>query len=85
MKTCVSGKKSYPTNEIAEEALIEAQSQYNYGRTTGPVAVYLCEDCGHYHLTSQGQMNDRLAQHLKEGKIQRNREASKWEAKWKRK
>ncbi len=84
MKSCVSGKRSYPTLAIAEEALIEARVQFD-GRGTGPVAVYPCEDCGQYHLTSHGQMNERLAQYLKEGKIQRNREARAWESKWKRK
>jgi hypothetical protein len=85
MKTCVSGKKAYSTQAIAEEVLIEAHTRYDYGRTTGPIAVYLCDDCGQYHLTSQGQMNERLEQYLKEGKIKRSKEANQWESKWRRK
>lgn len=85
MIKCVSGKKTYPSMEIAEGALIEAHSHYEYGNTGGPVAVYRCDDCGHYHLTSKGTMNNRLAQLIKEGKIGREREANRWLNKIKRK
>lgn len=81
---CVSNKKVYQTRELAEEALIEAHSQFEY-KGGGPIAVYQCEDCGYFHLTSKGQMNQRLADLLKEGKIGRAREANQWLHKIKRK
>ena len=63
---------------IAEGALIEARTRFEYRLGSGPVAVYKCEDCGYYHLTSKGEMNVRLAQYLKEGKIERQKEADRW-------
>lgn len=69
--------------DIAVEALIQAHTQFNYGKGSGPVAVYKCEDCGNYHLTSQGLMNATLASHLKEGKIDKAIEAEKWTRKFK--
>lgn len=78
MKPCVTGKKMYPTMEIAEDALIEARTQFEYKANQGPIGVYVCDDCGYYHLTSQGKMNDRLAAQLKDGKINLQKEANQW-------
>ena len=78
MIKCVSGKKCYPSQEIAEEALIQAHSHFDFGKSKGPVAVYQCEECGTFHLTSQGTMNGRLTQYLKEGKNHLQREANRW-------
>ncbi len=78
MKPCATSKKMYPSQEIAEDALIEARTQFDYKPNQGPVGVYLCEDCGYYHLTSQGKMNERLAAQLKDGKIKRQKEANQW-------
>lgn len=78
MRPCVTGKKMYPSQEIAEDALIEARTQFDYKVNQGPVGVYLCEDCGQHHLTSQGKMNERLAAQLKDGKIKLQKEANQW-------
>lgn len=78
MIKCISHKKVYPSQEIAEEALIEAHTHYHYAPGGGPVAVYRCEDCGYYHLTSQGIMNARLASSMANGKLGRDREANQW-------
>jgi hypothetical protein len=85
MKSCITGKKAFITYELAEEALLEAHRRYQYGRTSGPVAVYHCEDCGNYHLTSQGVMNEKLARYLTEGKGKRDQEAYHWTEKMKKK
>lgn len=85
MIKCISHKKTYPSQEIAEDALIEAHTHFDYGTRSGPVNVYQCDDCGHYHLTSQGTMNARLAQLIKEGTLQRQKEAQHWTSKLKRK
>ncbi|MCU0358878.1 MAG: hypothetical protein MUE95_15020 [Cyclobacteriaceae bacterium] len=84
MNKCISGKKSYPTQEMAEEALIDAHIVYDYGRTSGPIAVYLCEDCGQYHLTSAGIMNEKLAQYRKDGTLEKLRRARQWEGKYRK-
>lgn len=68
----------YSTLEMAEDALIEARTRFDYPPNSGPIAVYPCEDCGHYHLTSQGKMNEKLAKYLAEGKIQLQKEANRW-------
>lgn len=84
MIKCVSNKKVYPSKEIAEEALIEAHSQFDY-KGGGPVSVYQCEDCGYFHFTSKGPMNQKLAELIKYGKLNRSREANQWLNKIKRK
>ena len=84
MNRCISGKRVYATQQIAEDVLIEAWSRYDYNNNTGPVSVYKCEDCGNYHLTSTGPVNERLAKALAEGKIRQQREARRWEERFKR-
>lgn len=78
MVKCVSNKKVYPSKELAEDALIEAHTQFEYGRGSGPIATYLCEDCGYYHLTSKGVVNQKLGQLMKDGEVQRLKEANHW-------
>ena len=85
MIKCVSHKKVYPTLEIAEDALIDAHTHFDYAPHKGPVAVYQCENCGHYHLTSKGTMNKKLSQFISEGKINKQKEANRWLDKLKRK
>ena len=77
MIKCASNKKVYATRELAEEALIEAHSQFEY-KGGGPIAVYQCEDCGYFHFTSKGPVNQKLAEQLKGGNIKRAREANQW-------
>lgn len=84
MAKCVSGKRMYASQSIAEEVLIETQTRFEYGAAGGPIAVYQCEDCGQFHLTSKGPVNEKLSQALAEGKIRRQKEADKWSDKWKR-
>lgn len=81
MHKCPSGKRSYASAEIAEEALIEANIQFEFGRSSGPVTFYRCDDCGQYHLTSQGAMNERLAKLISEGKLNLLKESNRWNKK----
>ena len=69
MKSCPSQKKMYPSESVAIDALIEARTHFEFKLNQGPVAVYLCDDCSHYHLTSQGNMNTRLAKYLNDGTL----------------
>jgi hypothetical protein len=78
MKKCPSGKKSYQSLSIAEDALVEAHVQFNYSKSQGPKGVYLCTDCGNYHLTSQGNLNDRLSKMMSDGSLTRLKEANQW-------
>lgn len=85
MVKCVTSKRSYPTIELAEEALIEARTQFDFTPGHGPVAVYRCDDCGYYHLTSKGLMSEKLQKMLANGDIGRQKEANRWLDKIKRK
>jgi len=82
---CPTGKKIYPTEDLAVEALIGAWTAYDYPAGQGPQAVYSCEECGQYHLTSRGPMNTKLAEMLTKGDIRKQKEADRWEDKIKRK
>jgi hypothetical protein len=79
METCPSHKKIYLTKEIAEEALIEARTRYEYAHGQGPISVYKCDDCGYFHLTSKGIMNARLEQLQREGTLKLKKESDEWE------
>jgi hypothetical protein len=82
---CVTGKILYASEVLAEDALIEARTRFDYSAGHGPVAVYQCEDCGSYHLTSKGKMNERLADQLAKGSIHLQKEANRWLDKFKKK
>jgi hypothetical protein len=83
MRTCPTKKRQYLTQVQAEEALIEARKAYP--QREGPIAVYQCDDCGYYHLTSKGEVNSRLAEFLKSHKMDLHREADHWVKKMKKK
>ena len=74
MIRCSTGKKVYETLQTAEDALIDAYVKFN----RGPIAVYKCDDCGYYHLTSKGAMNKKLSSHLAAGKIKQQQDANAW-------
>jgi hypothetical protein len=84
MKKCSTGKRLYATEQLAEDSLIEAHIHFEYKSGTGPKAVYKCDECGSYHLTSQGSINARLSQLLADGTIQRKKEADGWNEKFKK-
>lgn len=82
MSTCSSGKRSYLNEDVAVEALIEAHVHFDYRKHSGPVAVYRCDSCGQFHLTSSGPMNQKLRQAIDDGTLEKLRMAKKWSSKW---
>lgn len=70
---CVSGKRAYEKQEDAEDALI--RSRINSGEH-GAKNIYLCDDCGHWHLTSKGPLSDLIDKYARE--IQRARTGEFW-------
>lgn len=84
MKKCVTGKRVYHSEQLAEDALIEAHIHFNYSAGGGPVATYRCDDCGEYHLTSRNPMNGRLAELLANGTIKKQKEVERWQNKFKK-
>jgi hypothetical protein len=84
MAGCVTGKKMYLTRTMAEQALIGAWVKNDYPSGAGPVAVYRCEDCKQFHLTSTGSMDPTLAAFIRDGKLKLEKEAAYWAAKFKK-
>jgi len=78
---CPSGKRAYPTKERAEEVLVETKIKFRNPMEIGPVNVYECQDCGNFHLTSQGEISDVLKSDKIKKEIDREREARHWERK----
>jgi hypothetical protein len=68
----------YPTEALAEEALVAAWVKYDYAHGNGPITIYRCEDCGSFHLTSKGRMNEKLSELLANGEIRKEKEADRW-------
>jgi hypothetical protein len=80
---CTSGKRVYDSQAIAEDVLIELWTKNDYAENQAPIAVYKCEDCGLYHLTSRGPINESLSKYLASGKLKLNKEANRWLDKFK--
>jgi len=85
MTSCPTGKRAYLSEEIALEALIGAWVHFDRSRGDGPVAIYRCDDCGQYHLTSKGPMHETLKKYLADGTISRMSQAEEWMQRLKRK
>jgi len=81
MLTCSTGKRVYETLEMAETALIDAYGKFN----RGPIAVYKCDECGRYHFTSRGPMNEKLVAAIASGKIKNQQRANDWMDSFKKK
>ena len=81
---CVTGKNSFLNQETAEEALIETNIRFDFAEGHGPIAVYRCDDCGLFHLTSRGPMNERLQDALRSGRISRQKDADHWARKFRK-
>jgi hypothetical protein len=85
MNKCISGKRIFQTQDDAIAALLAARTKFDYRDGQGPVSVYRCDDCGLYHLTSKGPMNEALKKSLGDGSIDRQKKADHWEDRLKRK
>ncbi len=71
-------KRSYTTENLAVDALIEARIRFEQNSSC---TVYMCEDCGNYHLTSRGELHPALKKMLDSGKIGQERRAFQWQQK----
>lgn len=85
MSECISGKRTFDTEAIAEDVLVELWTRNEYAESYGPIAVYKCEDCGRYHLTSRSPMNEKLKSYLASRQSKLNKEANRWLDKFKKK
>lgn len=76
---CASGKRSFDTSTLAEEALIENHIRFNHPTGVGPINFYICQDCGLYHFTSKGEINAILEE--RSDYIRKQQLARNWESK----
>lgn len=75
MSDCLSRKSIFYTEQEAKEALIRIHVKYQNSSTR---AFYACDQCGHLHLTSSGEMDDTLKQAQQEGRIDELSESDHW-------
>lgn len=76
---CVTGKVIYESEYDAEEALLSAWIRNDYRKGSGPKSIYQCLDCGRFHFTSQGVMNDFLREKIESGYVATQKRAREWE------
>lgn len=77
---CQTGKNQYATKFLAETSLIDIHIHRNFQPDQGPQNVYLCEDCGDWHLTSKTpKRNERLQKMIDSGEMLRKQQARRWE------
>jgi len=71
---CSTGKNGYYREAEAQEALIRSHIRY----LTAAKSYYLCNDCGEYHLTSQGELHESLNDPKVKERIKRERQEQEW-------
>ena len=76
---CISGKRAFANEELAESALMEAHQRNYYKPHEGPVNFYQCEECGQFHFTSKGAVHPHLEKLKKSGQLNSSREADFWD------
>lgn len=77
-RSCITKKNRYATQYLAEDVLIELWTKNEYHQGHAPIAVYRCDDCGDFHLTSKGPMNPRLAEAIRSKGMSLAKEANRW-------
>lgn len=63
---CSTRKKIYYTEKEAEEGLFQTKVIFP---SNNAVAVYQCDDCGQWHVTSRGSMSRSLKEAMDNGKL----------------
>ena len=78
--SCVTKKKGYYSEDEVQEALIRSHIRF-----TGPAQnYYVCNDCGEYHLTSQGSLHEMISRPEVQDRIRLERRSQEWEGKFRR-
>lgn len=77
--TCPSGKTSFITRELGEEALIQNHIRNNPRKGAGPQNIYECMDCGEWHFTSRLPAADVLSDENVISRITKERRSFEWE------
>ena len=53
---------------------LRPERRFDYRQGHGPISVYQCDECGFFHLTSKGPMNETLKKSLSDGSIDSQKE-----------
>lgn len=77
--TCTSGKRSFESEQLAEEALIQNHIRNEYRAGQGPINIYECDECGCWHFTSKGMKHDLFNDEEVIHRINAERRAFHWE------
>ncbi len=75
MSVCTSRKIIYYSEQDAKEALIRLHVKYQNSSTR---TFYTCDQCGYFHLTSSGEIDDALKEAQQTKKIDQLSEADYW-------
>jgi hypothetical protein len=75
---CSTGKRSFDSEELAREALIDVRARNNFPDDQGPNGIYGCEICGCYHLTSKSSDDSLINNTESQERIRRQKEANFW-------
>ena len=75
MSVCPSRKIIYYNEQEAKEGLIKLHVKYLNSSTR---TFYTCSQCGYFHLTSSGEIDDTLKQAQQTGRINQLSEADYW-------
>ncbi len=79
LNKCVSGKRVFESYDIALEALIQHHIMNDYKKGEGPINVYECQDCGHWHFTSREPAHSLFEDDDTIKRISLARRANYWE------
>jgi len=81
--SCPSGKTSFISRELGEEALVQNHIRNNHRKGAGPQNIYECEDCGEWHFTSRPPVADILLDENVQERITKERRSFEWEQRMK--
>ena len=79
--SCSTGKKGYYTEDEVQEALIRSHIRFISTASN----YYVCDDCGEYHLTSQGGKHPLLDNPAIRTRIKNEQREQDWLGKFNKK
>ena len=78
--SCSTEKKGYYREDDVQEALIRSHIRF----LKAAINYYLCDECGEYHLTSQGGLHPLLNDPKVQTQIEREQREQEWTARYNR-
>ena len=71
---CITGKNEYYSESEVQEALIRSHIRFEHAAKN----YYQCDDCGEYHLTSQGDFHPILSEPEIKSRIKSEQREQEW-------